>query len=62
MVKQKDPERNFFDVIEEGSRKIAKCKVCKQTVSAKIERLKAHRLKCVVETECLTVQSDTPSK
>ena len=45
MVKQKDLEWNFFDDIEEGNRKIAKCKVCKQTVSAKIERLKAHKTK-----------------
>ena len=61
MVKRKDPECCFFYIIEDGSKTIAKCKVCKQTVSAKIKRLKSHKSKCVVQTECVEIRNETAS-
>ena len=36
----------FFDIIEDGTKKIAKCKDCFAVVSCKIERLKVHGQKC----------------
>ena len=45
-MKPKDNIWSFFDVTGEGSKKIARCKGCKMVVSAKSERLKAHRHKC----------------
>ena len=46
-MKPKDPIWNFFDITEDGTKKVAKCKACKTVVSAKSERLKIHRQKCV---------------
>ena len=51
-----------FYIIDDGSKKIAKCKVCKQTISAKIERLKSHKSKCVVQTECVGIRNETALK
>ena len=42
-MKPKDPIWSFFDITEDGSKRIAKCKI---VVSSKSERLKAHRIKC----------------
>ena len=52
---------DFFYIIEDGSKTIAICKVCKQTVSAKIERLKSHKSKCVIQTECVKIRNETAS-
>ena len=67
-MKPKDSIWNLVDIIEDGTKKTAQCKGCKLFVSAKSERLKAHRLKCcgsseadtqqVFETEAATGNSD----
>jgi hypothetical protein len=44
--KPKDPAWNFYDVVEEGSKKIVTCKDCKKVVSGKSDRLRAHTSKC----------------
>ncbi len=41
-MKPKDPVWNFFIIIDEGNKKIAKCINCDSVVSSKVERLKAH--------------------
>ena len=45
-MKPKDPIWNFYEVTEEGSKKITKCRECGTVVSAKSDRLKTHREKC----------------
>ena len=45
-MKPKDPIWDFFEIIEDGSKKITKCKSCGITVSAKRDRLQNHRDKC----------------
>lgn len=72
-MKPKDPVWNYFDIIETGNKKQAKCKDCGSIVSAKSDRLRAHRLKCKKpetqsDTEVIKLQSsespsqNTPSK
>jgi uncharacterized Zn finger protein len=39
-MKPKDPIWNFYEVTEEGSKKITKCRECGTVVSAKSDRLK----------------------
>lgn len=46
-MKPKDPIWGFYDVYEEGDKKIVKCKDCVEKVSGKTDRLKNHREKCV---------------
>ena len=47
-MKPKDPIWKYFSLVEEGEKiKTAICKVCDAVVSAKAERLRSHRLKCL---------------
>ena len=47
-MKPKHPIWKHFSVVEEGDKiKTAICKVCDAVVSAKAERLRGHRLKCL---------------
>lgn len=46
-MKFKDLIWGFYDVYEEGDKKIVKCKDCGEKVSGKIDRLKNYREKCV---------------
>ena len=42
-MKPKDPIWNFYEVTEEGSKKITKCRECGTVVSAKSDRMKTQR-------------------
>ena len=45
------PDPVWSDFVVLGDRGQARCKACTELVSAKIERLKAHMLKCTVNKE-----------
>ena len=42
--KPKDPIWDFYNVIGEGENKVAMCKDCDSSASAKSERLKVHNI------------------
>lgn len=47
-MKPRDPIWKYYFVVEEGTKiKNAICKVCNTVVSAKVLRLKSHRVKCL---------------
>ena len=60
-MKQNDPTWNYFDITEDGSQKIARCKDCLTVVSCKVERLKAHKQKCHSVVEILASEASSTS-
>lgn len=61
-MKPKDPLWSFFNVIEDGSKKIIKCKDCGATASGKSDRLPSHREKCAGQSQSASAPEEQTCK
>ena len=60
-MKHRDPVWQFFAISEDKGKTVAHCKACNLQVSSKVERLKAHKLKCDI-LDSVSLSPSHPAK